>query len=631
MSNINVNNIRSVAAGTINATKAKLLYSSPLAKYYNPKWAVSEIKENLSITCSNCGCKFTYDKVDVDDSGKITCPECSAKNTHVTQYEWSLDSDGNKRFYTRTWADRTINSTYSVEDHDFNNTPDAITIHCYVGQATAKDGCDYLAKKYHSSSSNYVVGHDGSIGINVPECYRATTSGGDGTKGSGWGRVNDARAVTIETACNKAANEYSVTDAAMIALVNLVTDICLRRNIPSLIWSDKEATRKKNITNTSKKGVMTVHMDYTNKACPGDHIYDRLGALATEVNSRLTAIRNAGGLAGDYVGENTLPASLQADKSEWRHLSVDKLEELHSINYALDYITPTVQWSPGMDIAAVKAQWNSGTNVEPEPDPEPEPEPDPHTCAPLTLESLEMEAISTNSARLCLKTNQVCEKCLSEYSWKYVLKTATTQKVRDIIVSTNNTLIELADLQPNTQYTFTLTATKGSSSLSLTQIFHTEEIPIDSIQLQALTQLTVLNVDKLYLLPAGNTTKLSSKCELEFDKAVLDQVKSLISTGVNAGYRVSVAINGLVRSIKDTAINGNIISNKVELDIAELVPTVSIKYGDTIQVGIQTWVKDSSKNMKLNSEFPCYSKPIIIKYISPVVKNIYLMTMKKNK
>ena len=53
---------------------------------------------------------------------------------------------------------------------------DTITIHCYVGQVTAKQGCDYFATTTREVSANYVVGKDGSIGLSVEEKDRAWTS-----------------------------------------------------------------------------------------------------------------------------------------------------------------------------------------------------------------------------------------------------------------------------------------------------------------------------------------------------------------------------------------------------------------------------------------------------------------------
>ena len=75
-----------------------------------------------------------------------------------------------------------------------NHAIDTITIHCYVGQVTAKQGCDYFATTTRQCSANYVVGTDGSIGLSVEEKNRAWTSSS---------KSNDNRAITIEVASDK--------------------------------------------------------------------------------------------------------------------------------------------------------------------------------------------------------------------------------------------------------------------------------------------------------------------------------------------------------------------------------------------------------------------------------------------
>lgn len=72
-----------------------------------------------------------------------------------------------------------------------NHAIDTITIHCIVGQWTAKQGCDYFATTDRQCSANYVVGKDGSIGLSVDEKDRSWCSS-NGT--------NDNRAITIEVA-----------------------------------------------------------------------------------------------------------------------------------------------------------------------------------------------------------------------------------------------------------------------------------------------------------------------------------------------------------------------------------------------------------------------------------------------
>ena len=57
-----------------------------------------------------------------------------------------------------------------------NHAIDTITIHCFVGQVTAKQGCDFFASTPKECSANYVVGFDGSIGLSVEEKDRSWCS-----------------------------------------------------------------------------------------------------------------------------------------------------------------------------------------------------------------------------------------------------------------------------------------------------------------------------------------------------------------------------------------------------------------------------------------------------------------------
>lgn len=160
---------------------------------------------------------------------------------------------------------------------------DTITIHCIVGQWTAKQGCDYFANTDRQASANYIVGKDGSIGLCVDEKDRAWTSGGTLSVNGITGSANDHRAVTIEVASDT-AHPYAVTAQAYEALVTLVTDICRRNGIKKLLWKgDRTLVGKIDQQN------MTVHRWFANKACPGDYLYERHGAIAAEVNRRLGA------------------------------------------------------------------------------------------------------------------------------------------------------------------------------------------------------------------------------------------------------------------------------------------------------------------------------------------------------
>lgn len=152
---------------------------------------------------------------------------------------------------------------------------DTITIHCVVGQWTAKQICDYFANTDRNASCNYGVGKDGSIGLCVDEADRSWCSSN---------AANDHRAVTIETASDT-STPYAVTDAAYNALIKLVADICKRNNISKLVWSTDKNTRVNHLNGAN----MTVHRDYASKSCPGDYLYGKMGDIASQVNALLNA------------------------------------------------------------------------------------------------------------------------------------------------------------------------------------------------------------------------------------------------------------------------------------------------------------------------------------------------------
>ena len=157
-----------------------------------------------------------------------------------------------------------------------NHAIDTITIHCFVGQVTAEQGCNAKGfVKYNpvtGKSCNYVVGYDGSIGLCVDEANRSWCSSN---------RANDHRAITIEVASDT-KHPYAVTNKAYDALIKLVADICKRNNIKKLLWkADKKLIGKVDQQN------MTVHRWFANKACPGDYLYNKHGDIAAKVNKLL--------------------------------------------------------------------------------------------------------------------------------------------------------------------------------------------------------------------------------------------------------------------------------------------------------------------------------------------------------
>lgn len=172
-----------------------------------------------------------------------------------------------------------------------NHAIDTITIHCVVGQCTVETLGNIFAPTSRQASSNYGVGTDGKIGMYVEEKDRSWCSSN---------AANDHRAITIEVASDT-THPYAVNDKAYAALLDLLVDICQRNGIKKLLWkADKSLIGKPEQQN------MTVHRWFANKACPGDYLYNRHGAIAEEVNRRLAATGGATETPqGDSEGNDT--------------------------------------------------------------------------------------------------------------------------------------------------------------------------------------------------------------------------------------------------------------------------------------------------------------------------------------
>lgn len=153
-----------------------------------------------------------------------------------------------------------------------NHKIDTITIHCVVGQLSVETLGTVFAPTNRRASCNYGIGKDGRIGMYCEEKDRSWCSSN---------AANDNRAITIECASDT-TSPYAINDKVYKSLINLCTDICKRNNIKELKWhGDKSLIGKVDKQN------ITVHRWFANKQCPGDYIYNRLGKIAAEVNSRL--------------------------------------------------------------------------------------------------------------------------------------------------------------------------------------------------------------------------------------------------------------------------------------------------------------------------------------------------------
>lgn len=167
---------------------------------------------------------------------------------------------------------------------------DRITPHCVVGQCSVETLGNIFAPVSRQASSNYGIGVDGRIAMYVEEQNRSwCTSSKD----------NDQRAVTIECASDT-TDPYAMNGSVYASLVELCADICRRNGKKKLVWiPDKDKALAYNLK--TDEMLLTVHRWFdSQKSCPGDWLYSRLGNLAAEVTGLLSFYSTqASGTPGD--------------------------------------------------------------------------------------------------------------------------------------------------------------------------------------------------------------------------------------------------------------------------------------------------------------------------------------------
>ena len=157
-----------------------------------------------------------------------------------------------------------------------NHLIDRITPHCVVGQCSVETMGNMFEDPSMKASANYGIGEDGRVGMYVEEKDRSWCSSST---------ANDHRAVTIECASDKVA-PYEMKEQVYETLISLCADICRRNGKKKLFWiEDKEKALAYDPEDDEM--LLTVHRWFSNKSCPGDWLYERMGDLAEKVTAIL--------------------------------------------------------------------------------------------------------------------------------------------------------------------------------------------------------------------------------------------------------------------------------------------------------------------------------------------------------
>ena len=386
-----------------------------------------------------------------------------------------------------------------------NSKIDTITIHCYVAQVTAKQGCDYFADIERTASCNYVVGKDGSIGVSVPEPERSACTSSS---------ANDHRAVTLEVASDT-VHPYKVTDEAFNATIKLVADICKRNDIKRLVWSTSKADRTGHLNGCN----MTVHRDYANKSCPGDYLYGKHGEIAAAVNKLL--------------------------------------------------------------------------------------------FASVSVEAFDIQSTTATSVTSKLKLLDE----YAQYTWSYSLTNLQkdTASKSNFSVNSSNKTLSINSLDANTTYSLEVIAknSAGEEVKSPKILFSTTpDYP------EPVTELST-NVDSFDDL---NT----AKCSISFKQPASWGSSSNTSSH---GFRVYTIVNGNKPNMKysDSLIKIQDTSKvSTTVVLKDLFSAFQLKRGDSIQVGIQPWIKDAHGNKMLEASLVVFSDTFYIPYKVNPVNNVFM-------
>lgn len=223
-------------------------------------------------------------------------------------------------------------------DHPRNHAVDKITIHHMAGDLSVETCGNLFANPNREASANYGIGSDGRVGLYVDEGDRAWASASPS---------NDNRAVNIEVANDANGGDWPVSNAAYSKLIDLCVDICQRNGIKALNYTG------------DADGNLTEHRMFTATACPGPYLHDRMGRIAAEVNSRLSA----------QPAKSVDEVVREVIRGEWGNGS-DRRQRLEAAGYDYDTIQDRVNAILTGDEPEQPAEPDPAEPTEPTPEPE---------------------------------------------------------------------------------------------------------------------------------------------------------------------------------------------------------------------------------------------------------------------
>ena len=243
----------------------------------------------------------------------------------------------------------------------------------------------------------------------------------------------------------------------------------------------------------------------------------------------------------------------------------------------------------------------------------------------LTLEVTSV-GITSVSAKLSLQVVEAGEqKALNDpdtiklFNWSYKIESLSTGKaiVGTLNVYSGSINFSIENLTYNSSYRLSVEANYRDNTEeklnSSSVVFKTLKVcPVQVKNLTVEIDENILQANSVY----------SDKCKISFNAPSSWGDDNL--SGFSRGYRTSLLINGKVVAFKDNLFNVTSSSINQWISLNDITKDKLFNYADTMQIGIQAWLKDQQNNIIFDNEFPICSKPIFLKYSLNIIDKFYI-------
>lgn len=201
------------------------------------------------------------------------------------------------------------------------------------------------------------------------------------------------------------------------------------------------------------------------------------------------------------------------------------------------------------------------------------------------------------------------------YKWSYTLTNLlnNTSSAENIAIAASAlNAINLSNLKPNTPYSFKVMAKSNTLTSSQQLFFCTSQLNLDSV--------SDLNAT------FGNKVLEDDSCKLVFT------LPSSLKKCSTYGYRINLLLNGRIVSYEDIiaySSDSKIVKSINFTKLGTAISAFTLNYGDSIQLGIQTWATEADGTKKLgllNSTLP-----VFISTPSKAIKDIFITSLDKVK